>query len=165
MPTRKRLKRVLTLMVLLVLALQLSGPLSAHAEAAEQKVVRVGWFDSSFYYLDPFGRRCGIAYEYEHKIAAYTGWTYEYVEDSWPNLFQMLKDGELDILSDVSYRPERTEFMSFPDLPMGAAFLSGRAAFRKTGGQRRGGRVWGLLRFRRRGDGSAKLRSAAPCRA
>jgi hypothetical protein len=42
------------------------------------------------------------------------------VEGSWPELFQMLKDGEIDLLSDVSYKPEREEFMSFPDLPMGS---------------------------------------------
>ena len=31
----------------------------------------------------------------------------------------MLKDGEIDLLSDVSYKPEREEFMYFADLPMG----------------------------------------------
>ena len=35
-------------------------------------------------------------------------------------MFQMLKDGEIDLLSDVSYKSERTEYMSFPDLPMGS---------------------------------------------
>ena len=85
----------------------------------EEKVVRVGWFDSSFCYYDKFGRRCGIDYEYHQKISAYTGWTFEYVEDSWPNLFQMLKDGEIDLLSDVSYTPEREEYMNFSDIPMG----------------------------------------------
>ena len=95
-------------------------PMPVRAEEPEGKVVRVGWFDSSFCYWDQFGRRCGIAYEYQHKISAYTGWTYEYVEDSWPNLFQMLKDGEIDLLSDVSYKPERAEDMLFPDLPMGS---------------------------------------------
>ena len=95
-------------------------PFSASAQNPEQKTVRVGWYDSSFCYWDEFGRRCGIDAEYQEKISAYTGWTYEYVEDSWSNLFQMLKDGEIDLLSDVSYKPERTEFMSFPDLPMGS---------------------------------------------
>ena len=85
----------------------------------EQKVVRVGWYDSNFCYYDDFGRRCGIDYEYQQKISAYTGWTYEYVEGSWPELLQKLKDGKIDLLSDVSYKPEREEFMLYPDLPMG----------------------------------------------
>ena len=115
----KHLKLIVMALMLFVMALNLAHPIKADEEE-DQKVVRVGWFDSSFCYFDAFGRRCGIAYEYQHKIAAYTGWTYEYVEDSWPNLFQMLKEGKIDLLSDVSYKPERTEYMSFPDLPMGA---------------------------------------------
>lgn len=96
-------------------------PTAQQAQAEEgAKVVRVGWFDSTFCYWDEFGRRCGVDYEYQHKIAAYTGWTYEYVEDSWPNLLQMLMKGEIDLLSDVSYKEERTEFISYPELPMGA---------------------------------------------
>ena len=74
---------------------------------AEGKVVRVGWYDSQFNYSDRFGRRSGYAYEYQQKIAAYTGWTYEYVEASWPDLFDMLKKGEIYLLSDVSYTKER----------------------------------------------------------
>ncbi|MBQ1527253.1 MAG: transporter substrate-binding domain-containing protein [Lachnospiraceae bacterium] len=108
---------VLTLLLSLLFSVEAS--LRVYAKE-EQKVVRVGWYDSSFCYMDRFGRRCGLDYEYQQKISAYTGWTYEYVEDSWSNLFQMLKDGEIDLLSDVSYRPEREEFMLFPDLPMGS---------------------------------------------
>ena len=94
-------------------------PVTANAESDEHEVIRVGWYDSSFCYYDDFGRRCGIDYEYLQKISAYTGWEYEYVEDSWPNLFQMLQNGEIDILSDVSYKEEREEYILYPDLPMG----------------------------------------------
>ncbi|MBR5110569.1 MAG: transporter substrate-binding domain-containing protein [Clostridia bacterium] len=81
--------------------------------------MRVGWFESPFNRIDQFGRRTGYAYEYQQIIAAYTGWTYEYVEGSWPDLLQMLMNGEIDLLSDVSYTEERTEYMLFPKLPMG----------------------------------------------
>ena len=105
----------------LLLAAIIAALLLPMAAAAQQenKVVRVGWFDSSFCYYDQFGRRCGIDYEYHQKISAYTDWTYEYVEDSWPNLLQKLKDGEIDLLSDVSYKPEREQYMYFSDLAMG----------------------------------------------
>ena len=83
------------------------------------KTVRVGWYDSSFNYLDKSGRRDGYAYEYQLKIAAYTGWTYEYISGSWTELLQMLKTGEIDLLSDVSYTKKREKSMLFPDLPMG----------------------------------------------
>lgn len=58
----------LTLSLILVLCCL---PLTAFGQGG-QKVVRVGWFDSSFCYWDTFGRRQGIDYEYQHKIAAYT---------------------------------------------------------------------------------------------
>ena len=122
MDRRRGIKRSVVLLLLVTFFMGFLVPPVVHAEEKEEKeekVVRVGWYDSSFCYYDSFGRRCGIAYEYEQKISAYTDWTYEYVEDSWPNLLQMLKDGEIDLLSDVSYTPEREEFMLYPDLPMG----------------------------------------------
>ncbi len=123
--TRKRFERhnrqrILLVLLLSVLTVIMTLPLAARAQQREQKTVRVGWFESPFCYRDQFGRRCGMDYEYQQKISAYTGWNYEYVEDSWPNLMNMLKDGEIDMLSDVSYTDERAEYLSYPVLPMGS---------------------------------------------
>ena len=127
-PRVKRLGCFL-LCLLMVALLPLTATVADEADAGP-KVVRVGWFDSSFNYWDKFGRRCGIGYEYQEKISAYTGWTYEYVEDSWPNLLQKLMNGEIDLLSDVSYKEERTEYLLYPDLPMGTEtyyiYISGK---------------------------------------
>ena len=109
-------KKAAALTLCLFLASALVIPSFVYAEG---KVVRVGWYDSQFNYSDRFGRRSGYAYEYQQKIAAYTGWTYEYVEASWPDLFDMLKKGEIDLLSDVSYTKEREGTMLFTSLPMG----------------------------------------------
>ncbi|MCR5327426.1 MAG: transporter substrate-binding domain-containing protein [Saccharofermentans sp.] len=87
-----------------------------------QKTVRVGWFESAFNITGENGRRSGYAYEYQLKIAAYTGWEYEYVEGSWSELFQMLENGEIDLLADVSYTEERAETLLFPTIPMGQEF-------------------------------------------
>ena len=119
MGVRKAFRRIWSYLLLVTIVIVHLMPLTVRANDSQSKVVRVGWYDSSFCYLDQFGRRCGIDYEYQQKISAYTGWTYEYVEDSWPNLLQMLKEGKIDLLSDVSHKPEREEFMLFPDLPMG----------------------------------------------
>ena len=105
---------------MLLLTVLISGffsPLSAHSE--EVKTVRVGWYESPFNITDQFGRRSGYAYEFQEKVAAYTDWQYEYVEGSWPELLQMLIDGEIDLMSDVSYTDERSEIMLFSELPMG----------------------------------------------
>lgn len=114
------MKKIIALIVVIASLTGMMASISVYAKEAEQKVVRVGWFDSPFCYFDQYGRRCGADYEYQQKISAYTGWTYEYVEDSWPNLLQMLGDGEIDLLSDVSFVPERTEYISYSDLPMGS---------------------------------------------
>ena len=90
-----------------------------YAKDTDKKTVRVGWYETTYCYTDQFGRRCGMVYEYEQKIAAHTGWTYEYVEDSWPNLLQMLKNGEIDLMSDVSFTEERAESMLYSSLEMG----------------------------------------------
>ena len=114
------MKRFAMIALLLTTAISLTVPIRAYAKASEQKVVRVGWYESPFNYSDQNGRRSGYAYEYQIKIAAYTGWKYEYVEGSWPELLQMLIDGEIDLMSDVSFAEERAEKMLFSSLPMGA---------------------------------------------
>lgn len=119
MGVSKSIKRIIMLLLLVAFLTNTMSPIKSFADEQDQKVVRVGWFNSTFCYYDKFGRRCGVDYEYHQKIAAYTGWTFEYVEDSWANLLQMLKNGEIDLLSDVSYKPDREEFMYFSDLPMG----------------------------------------------
>ena len=64
--------------------------------------------------------KTGYAYEYYRKLSEYTGWKYEYIEGNWSELLQMLKDGRIDLMSDVSYAEERTEYMLYPDMPMGS---------------------------------------------
>ena len=118
-----RAARRIVFLLCVLLAAVLMVPCLAHAEEKQEeegeKKVRVGWYDSSFNHMDEDGRRSGYAYEYQLKLAAYTGWTYEYVDGSWTELMQMLRDGEIDLMSDVSYTKEREKSMLFPSLPMG----------------------------------------------
>ena len=109
-------KRALAAVLCLLFAL---APQAAHAAEGGGEVVRVGWYESPFNRTDKSGRRSGYAYEYQLKIAAYTGWRYEYVEGSWADLMRMLADGEIDLMSDVSYTEEREASMLFSALPMG----------------------------------------------
>ena len=94
--------------------------LPAHALADEDVMVRVGWFESPFNTTDDVGRRSGYSYDYEQRLSAYTGWTYEYVEGSWSDLLEMLVDGRIDLLSDVSFTQERAKRMLYSSVPMGA---------------------------------------------
>ena len=115
MTVNSKAQRLLCLFLLLTFI----GSPFAHGAAAEDKTVRVGWYESSFNTTDAYGRQSGYAYEYQLKIAAYTGWTYEYVTGSWADLMHMLENGEIDLMSDISYTPEREERMLFSSLPMG----------------------------------------------
>ncbi len=99
-------------------AFLIAAQYEAHAKS-RARTVRVGWYESPFNIKDRFGRRSGYAYEYQQKIAAYTGWKYEYVEASWSELMDMLCEGKIDLLSDVSYTEERSRDMLFSALPMG----------------------------------------------
>ena len=101
-PPRIKILALAILAVCMISLLDAAALPCAFAQESREKTVRVGWYESTYCYRDQFGRRRGIAYEYQQKIAAHTGWIYEYVEDSWPNLLQMLMDGKIDLLSDVS---------------------------------------------------------------
>ena len=52
-------------------------------------------------------------------LSGYTGWQLEYVTCDWSDCFEKLKNGEIDIMGDISYTEERTEEMLFSDEPMG----------------------------------------------
>ena len=111
-------RHILRGMLLALLLLTLLAGM-AHAQGTEQKTVRVGWYESPFEMTDAHGRRSGYAYEYQQRIAAYTGWAYEYEVGSWPELMEKLIAGEIDLMSDVSYTDERAGQMLFSSLPMG----------------------------------------------
>ena len=113
------IRRITAFLLCMLLAALLAAPLSASAADDEPKTVRVGWYESPFNTTDDYGRRSGYAYEYQMKIAAYAGWEYTYINASWPDLMQMLLDGRIDMLSDVSYTEERAEQMLFSELGMG----------------------------------------------
>ncbi len=97
----------------------LALPAAVHAQEPEEKVVRVGWHEAPYFITDEYDRCSGYSYEYQCKVSDYTGWTYEYVEGSWSELLQMLMDGEIDLMSNVSYLDERAEKILYGSLPMG----------------------------------------------
>ncbi len=119
MKVRNLAKKIVILLIGLVVVLALLKPPVSYARQNSIKTVRVGWFDSSYFYMDSFGRKSGLAYEYQREIATYAGWKYEYVEGSFGELLQMLRDGEIDLLSDVSYTEERAKDILYPMYPMG----------------------------------------------
>ena len=91
----------------------------AKAETGQSESIRVGWYEDSYNITGENGERSGYGYEYQQSVAAYTGWTYDYVNAGWSDLLKMMENGELDLMSGVSYTEERAEKMLFSELPMG----------------------------------------------
>ena len=114
-PTWKNVCAVLCLLLLLSVAL----PVKAAAETAPVKVVRVGSFEDTFNYVNEKGIRKGYGYELLQTLSGYTGWQLEYVTCDWSDCFEKLKNGEIDIMGDISYTEDRAEEMLFSDEPMG----------------------------------------------
>ena len=88
-------------------------------QTKEQKIIRIGSFEDTFNYVDQNGVRRGYCYELMQALAGYTGWKFEYVKCDWSNCFEMLENGEIDVMGDISYTDERAEKMLFSDEPMG----------------------------------------------
>ena len=111
--------RSICAMLCLLLLLPALFPVKAAAETAPVKVVRVGSFEDTFNYVNEKGARKGYGYELLQTLSGYTGWQLEYVTCDWSDCFEKLKNGEIDIMGDISYTEERTEEMLFSDEPMG----------------------------------------------
>ena len=111
--------RSICAMLCLLLLLPALFPVKAAAETAPAKVVRVGSFEDTFNYVNEKGIRKGYGYELLQTLSGYTGWQFEYVTCDWSDCFEKLKNGEIDIMGDISYTEDRTEEMLFSDEPMG----------------------------------------------
>ena len=105
-------------MVLAVNALML--PAAAVGDGEHAKVVRVGYVNFENYQEGGEGEyKRGFGYEYLQRVAYSTGWQYEYVYGSFGELLQKLKDGEIDLMGDLSYTEERAQSIRFSALPQG----------------------------------------------
>ena len=111
--------RCFLLILLWVLALLPVPAKAAETAPANSKTIRVAWYEDSYHITDKNGHRSGYGYEYEQAVSAYTGWEYEYVKGSWTELVEMLQNGEIDLMSALSYTDKRAETIDFSDVAMG----------------------------------------------
>lgn len=51
-----------------------AGAADTKEPETSRKKVCVGWYESKFHQTDRYGRKSGYGYEYQRKVAAYTGW-------------------------------------------------------------------------------------------
>ena len=73
------MRKSVCVMLSLLLLLSVVLPVTAAAETAPAKVVRVGSFEETFNYVNEKGARKGCGYELLETLSGYTGWQFEYV--------------------------------------------------------------------------------------
>lgn len=119
--TDERIYKVLPFLfsvLLLCLGTVFIFPLRSYA--ADSTTVRVGYYASHNFQegLDEKAYKSGYSYEYLQKVAAYTGWHYEYVYGDWSDLYQQLLDGDIDLMAGIAYNTDRAEVISYPQYEM-----------------------------------------------
>ena len=117
------LKRILTGLFVLFLALSLLPAVAMPAYAAEpnNKIV-VGYYEEPNMLLGAADgeEKSGYSYEYIQKIASIAGWEYEYVYGTWDEIYDLLLSGDVDVVPYVTKTEEREKIILFPELSMGS---------------------------------------------
>ena len=121
---RLTLYRTLAIALAALAVLSAAMPAPAFAVDSDQQVktVRVGWLvnNKGFQEGAPGERLSGWGYEYLQTLSYYTkGWQYEYVSGTFTELMDMLEAGEIDLMPNISYSPEREQKLLFSSNPEG----------------------------------------------
>ncbi len=106
--------KVMALFLAVILTAVLFVP--AYGEEEAENHIRVGFFAFAGYQdMTEDGRRDGYGYEFLQRLSMYTDWEYEYLgyEDSYAEALDMLRSGEVDIVTSVTKTPEREEEFLF----------------------------------------------------
>ena len=98
---------------ILLIALGASGAVRA------EPVIRVGIYDNKpKVSMSGSGKPEGIFVDIIEAIAKQEGWKLEYVPGTWAQGLDRLSAGEIDLMPDVAFTPERENLYSFPREPV-----------------------------------------------
>ena len=108
------IKKILALILVLVFGLSMSLSAAEAPKTQNLKTVKVGYLIFDGYQKGRDGEaKSGYGYEYLQKVAYYAGWRYEYVYGEFAELLEKLEKGEIDLMGDLSYTPERAQKFNF----------------------------------------------------
>ena len=118
-------RRLISFACALVLLICIIPSFSA-SDAHDHSVVRVGYYEQEVFQegASDDAVKSGYSYEYYRKISEYTGWEYEYVYGDFVDLYDMLVNGEIDLLAGLALKEDRVGIIAFPDEPMGNESLN-----------------------------------------
>ena len=111
--------------VILILSLLPRITVFAADTSAElpHKTVRAGFFAFDGYHMmDKDGSRSGYGYEVLRLLSQYTNWQYEYIgyDQSWNTMLDMLRNGDIDLLTSAQKTPEREQDFDFSTRSIGS---------------------------------------------
>ena len=114
-------KAIAAFIIILTIIMTFAVPIRGAAQE-QPKTIRVGYYENEVFQEGAKDGivKSGYAYEYYLKLSEYTGWEYEYVYGSFGEVYDMLLDGEVDVVAGLAYKEERKELIGYPDLPMGS---------------------------------------------
>ncbi len=120
MLTLKRKKRTFRFLFTVILIF-LCFPLPARADGNSGKKIRVGYYENEVFEegASEGAVKRGYAYEYYRKLSEYTGWEYEYIYGSFTELYDMLLNGQIDLLAGLAWTESRKDIIGYPELAMG----------------------------------------------
>lgn len=92
--------------------------ISTAVRAADQ-VLTVGVYDNApKVFLSESGKPAGIFIDIIEDIAKSAGWRLRYLPGTWAEGLDRLAKGEIDLMPDVAYSPERSKHYSFHGVPV-----------------------------------------------
>ncbi len=115
--------RKTALFLLITILFSIGMPADA-GNAAQTRVIRVGFYSMDGYHMiDDEGILSGYDYEYLQKLALFNNWVYEFVgyDKSWDEMMIMLEKGEIDLLSPGYKTQQMTDRFSFSEKSMGSS--------------------------------------------
>lgn len=90
-----------------------------HSAWAESVSIRVGTYENApKVFTDESGRSAGIFIDILSHIAKAEGWRVSYVPGTWAEGLDRLEKGEIDLMPDMAYTPDRSKIFSFHKVPV-----------------------------------------------
>ena len=113
--------------IILLAVFCLLQPLQARATEPDIKTLRAGFYYCEGYHeISEAGERSGYGYELLQLIGRYKNVKYEYVgyDKSWDEMLQLLKDGEIDLVTSGKKLEGREEEFDFSTKNIGFSSTS-----------------------------------------
>lgn len=113
-------KRFLSFIVVTILIILIFNPVHA---LSPDKTVRVGVFEvPGLMNFNEDGSYSGYEYHYLQEVAKHTGFKYEYVEGSYSECLQRLKNGEIDIIGNIQYLEAKSALCDYTTFDIGRTY-------------------------------------------